>query len=124
MSRKQCALKVEEVLRTMADMGGLYPEAVELLQQANTCQCVTCRVRCDALPQATSVYDLVKAGKSGEGLEPNEDLIPAGQDLGSTPTLYQTGYPLLSTTPQDGATKDKKTGSDKKPAFGKHDFED
>lgn len=44
-------------------MGALYPDVTELLRQADTTQALTCRVRNDALPQAVSVYDLVKAGK-------------------------------------------------------------
>jgi hypothetical protein len=90
-ARKQCSLKVADVLRTMAEMGGMYPEVVALLQQASACQSLTCRVRCDALPQATSVYDLVRMGRNksgGDGLE-----LLGGQDLGATPTLYEVGLP-------------------------------
>jgi hypothetical protein len=83
--RRQCSLELEDVLRVMADLGGYYPEVVALLQQAERCDCVSCRVRFDALPQAASVYDLVKAGKDSSGGE----LVPAGQDLGATPTLYE-----------------------------------
>ena len=41
----------------------MYPEVVELLQQAQDCQSLSCRVRVDALPQATSVFELAKAGR-------------------------------------------------------------
>jgi hypothetical protein len=114
VSRKQCSLKIEDVLRNMAEMGCLYPEAVELLQQADACRSLSCRVRCDALPQATSVYDLVKAGQSGKDQEGAAGLVPAGQDLGSTPTLYQTGYqpkPALARKPAGpGASKKDEPG--------------
>jgi hypothetical protein len=86
-ARKQCSLALEDVLRTLAEMGGQYPEVIALLQQAATCENLNCRIRVDALPQATSVFELVKAGKDAG------DLIPAGQDLGSTPTLYSNGRP-------------------------------
>jgi hypothetical protein len=86
-SRKQCPLEVEAVLRAMADLGAQYPEVIALLQQAGTCDSLSCRIRVDALPQSTDVYDLVKAGQ-----DPSE-LIPAGQDLGLTPTLYDKGLP-------------------------------
>ncbi len=114
VSRKQCSLKVEDVLRMMAEMGGLYPEVVELLQQADSCQCLSCRVRCDALPQATSVYDLVQEGRG----EAAANLVPAGQDLGSTPTLYQTDYQtspsLIREAP--GQSRDKKASKEKASA--------
>jgi hypothetical protein len=88
--RKRCSIKLEEVLRVMADLGATYPEVVELIRQADNCQCLSCRVRVDALPQATSVYDLVKMGKAQPGAANGDELLPAGQDLGATPTLYET----------------------------------
>jgi hypothetical protein len=86
-ARKQCSLELEDVLKAMAELGGQYPEVIALLQQAGTCDSLSCRIRVDALPQSTSVYDLVKAGQEGS------DLVPAGQDLGRTPTLYNNGLP-------------------------------
>lgn len=89
--RKQCSLKLDEVLRAFAELGGMYPEAVELLQQSRDCQCLSCRVRVDAMPRATSVYDLAKAGRPGADGKPDEVLeaLPGDQDLGLTPTLYE-----------------------------------
>jgi flagellar basal body P-ring protein FlgI len=84
-ARKQCSLELDAVLRTLAELGGQYPEALALLQQAGTCDSLSCRIRVDALPQSTSVFELAKAGQDGS------DLIPAGQDLGHTPTLYNNG---------------------------------
>jgi hypothetical protein len=63
-ARKQCSLRLDDVLRTMADMGGLYNEVVEFLQQAGELHCLNCSVAVDALPQATSVYDLAKEDDS------------------------------------------------------------
>jgi hypothetical protein len=98
-SRKQCSLDVADVLRTMADMGAMYPEVVALLQQAHSCQCLNCRVRCDALPQAVTPEDLVKMGKNKSGeLGENLELVPGGQDLGLTPTLYDLGLPAQDVT--------------------------
>jgi hypothetical protein len=92
-SRQQCSLELDKVLHTMADMGADYPEVVTLLQQADSCSALTCRVRTDALPQNVSVYDLVKLGQKKAGEELDVELIPAGQDLGLTPTLFDTGLP-------------------------------
>jgi hypothetical protein len=89
-ARKQCALAVEEVLRTMAELGATYPEVIALLQQAETCRSLSCRVRCDALPQATSVHALARAGK---GDKAEADLLAGARDLGVTPTLYELGLP-------------------------------
>ena len=76
----------------MATLGGQYPEAIELVQQAHSCDCLSCRVRSDALPQAVSVFDLARAGKQGgDLLNTDGQLVAAPQDLGATPTLYNTG---------------------------------
>jgi hypothetical protein len=99
--RRQCSLSVEEVLRTMADLGAGYPEVVNLLQQADKCECVTCRVRFDAVPQAASIYELVKAGRATNA---ENELLPAGQDLGGTPTLYETGTDFGSAQERQGKT--------------------
>jgi hypothetical protein len=105
--RRQCSLKLDEVLRTMAEMGAGYPEVVALLQQADHCECLTCRVRFDAVPQAVSVYELVKAGRAAPG---ESELLIGGQDLGGTPTLYETGRPVES-------KEDRRSGG-RKPAKG------
>ncbi|MFO0843533.1 MAG: flagellar basal body P-ring protein FlgI [Gemmataceae bacterium] len=91
--RRQCPLTVEAVLTTMAELGGQYPEVVTMLQQAASCDGLSCRVRVDAVPQAPTVHELVKAGKDAA------DLVPAGQDLGRTPDLFQVGLPLSETGP-------------------------
>ena len=88
VQRKQCSLKLDELFRTMADMGGTYPEALELLQQAHRCDCLSCRVRTDALPQAVSVIDLAHAAKVGDVLNAEGQVVAAPQDLGGTPTLF------------------------------------
>jgi flagellar basal body P-ring protein FlgI len=83
----QTSFELEDVLRAMADLGAQYPEVVALLQQVESIHGLTCRVRCDAMPQAVSVYDLVEAGKNGTG----GDLFTGNKDLGVTPTLYDMG---------------------------------
>jgi hypothetical protein len=90
-SRKQCSLKLVDVLRTLGEFGAMYPEAVELLQQAQECQSLSCRVRVDAFPQAPSVFELAKAGKAARAGGSDEILqaLPGDQDLGLTPTLYE-----------------------------------
>jgi hypothetical protein len=81
-ARKQCSLVLEDVIRTMADLGAHYPEVVALLQQATSCNGLSCRLLIDALPQAADIRELVQAGK-----DPSE-MVPGGQDLGQTPTLF------------------------------------
>jgi hypothetical protein len=90
--RKDCSLELTKVLKTLADMGCMYPEVVGLLQQADTGGVLTCRLRCDALPQGTPVEVLYVLGKEKTDPRAAEaELIPGGQDLGATPTLFDNG---------------------------------
>ncbi|MFN4260995.1 MAG: flagellar basal body P-ring protein FlgI [Gemmataceae bacterium] len=90
--RRQCSLRVEDIIRTMADMGGTYPDVVEMLRQSNRCQCVSCPVAIDALPQVTSVRDLAKAGTTPDGIlqEQGAEIVTARGDFNVTPTLFET----------------------------------
>ena len=90
-TRKQCSLKLAVVLHVLADLGASYPEVTELLRQAHATERLSCRLRCDALPQATSVFDLADAGKGGAGLERAEAAGIA--PLGPTPSMFETGRP-------------------------------
>jgi hypothetical protein len=87
---RQCSLNLEEVLRTLAELGGTYPEAVELVRQAHACQCVSCAVAVDQLPQAVSVQELARAGSADRDLlRQDGDILDARPDFGTTPTLYE-----------------------------------
>jgi hypothetical protein len=92
-SHRQCSLKLDDVLRTLAREGGMYPEAVELLKQAHGSGNLSCRVEVDALPQAISVYALAKVGlnkNAGDGGDENDaEILNAKSDFGATPNLYE-----------------------------------
>jgi hypothetical protein len=89
---RQCPLRLEDVLRTLGDMGGTYPEAVEFLRQAGTYRCLSCPVAVDALPQATSVYELARDGGRHPDLQAGDaEVLQARDQFGATPTLYDKG---------------------------------
>jgi hypothetical protein len=107
-SRRQCSLKLADVLKTFAELGGMYPEVVEMLQQARDCECLSCRVRVDALPRATTVFELAKAGRSAATGKPDEivENLPANQELGQTPNLFEVDKrpePVAKPEPQPGS---------------------
>jgi flagellar P-ring protein FlgI len=90
--RRQCSLQVETVIRNLADMGGMYPEVVDVLRQAGTYHCLNCPVGVDALPQAASVFDLAKYGdKHPDLLEAGDEVLKSRDDFGATPTLFDKG---------------------------------
>jgi hypothetical protein len=86
---EQCSLKLSDVLHTMADMGGTYPEAVDLLNQAGAYNGLSCPVAFDALPQAPSVQDLAKKGaEDPDFFGTDKEIATSHEDFGATPTLF------------------------------------
>ena len=63
VSRKQCSLRLEDVLRTMVDLGAQYSEIVDLLRNLHSGQGLNCPVAINTLPPETSLEDLVEAGR-------------------------------------------------------------
>jgi hypothetical protein len=61
--RHTCALQLEDVIRTIAAMGGQYPDVVDLLRKADDRKCLSCGVTVDTLPVASSVVDLARGGR-------------------------------------------------------------
>src|SRR5262249_19051265 len=90
-SRRQCSLKLEDVLRTVASLGGTYTDVVEMLRQTDRCHALSCRLATDAPPQATSVYDLAKGGSDPDFLKTDEEVLKARADFGATPNLFERG---------------------------------
>jgi hypothetical protein len=121
-SKRQCPLRLAEVLKTMADLGAMYPEVVDVLRQADRCQCLSCPVAIDALPQATSVYELAMEGHNRDPqlLVGAEEIRKARSDFGSTPTLFEkeSGPRALSAVERDeeAALRDRKPKNEKKTA--------
>jgi hypothetical protein len=101
VERKQCTLALEDVIRRLADLGGTYPDVVELLRQADRYRCLSCPVAMDALPQATSVYELARAGASNpEYFRTDEEILSARHDFGATPNLFDIGQRPRITPPE------------------------
>jgi hypothetical protein len=95
--RRQCPLTLGDVLRNLAEMGGLYPEVVDLLRQAGTYQALTCAVAVDAYPQGVSVYDLAQKGATDPDLlRTDEEILNARDDFGAMPTLFERGSPKVA----------------------------
>lgn len=85
---KTCSLEVADILRNVADLGGTYTDAVELLRQADLTRNLNCALKADALPKAPTVYDMARAGVQLSGVQ-TENLSVVSADIGVTPTLYE-----------------------------------
>jgi hypothetical protein len=111
--RVEVSLRLEEILGKVAELGGGYGDAVELLQAAQQQRRISCPLALDALPQAPTVYDLaldgVRTGRDAQtaAKDGDEKDTQTSVDLGMTPNLF---------------AKPKGTGSSSiRPASGKSD---
>jgi len=88
--RRQCSLKLDDVLHCMADMGAMYPETLELIQQAGHDKALSCPVAVDAFPHGPSVEELAKRGATDPDLlQADPEILQAQNEIGPTPTLYE-----------------------------------
>ena len=120
------SLKVEDVIRKVAELGGEYPTITELLRQARRCEGITCAVEVDALPQATSVYALKKAGQrakaraDGLTVDADEDeILSTRLNLGATPTLFDRGDPHACIAPMPPSRPPDRRPNSSSPAGGR-----
>jgi flagellar basal body P-ring protein FlgI len=124
-STKQCSLKLDDMLHTLADLGGTYSDAMEVLRHADRQQCLNCRVGVDALPQATDVIELAKAGAAGDSelVQTHPEIIEAKADFGSTPNLFDRGMTnhkkaKVEAADSEDSDKDRKSGDKNSSAAG------
>jgi len=59
--------KLDEVIRTIVELGGNYPDVVQFLQQAKGSHALACRLEFDALPTSGRSYDRSKSDGAGAG---------------------------------------------------------
>ena len=83
----QCPLAVADVLRTMAELGGTYTDAADMLQKAHDRKALSCKLATDALPQAVPIKQLAEAARQDPRLEQEYDLL-AETDAADTPGLF------------------------------------
>jgi hypothetical protein len=88
--RRQCSLKLDDVLHCMADMGAMYPETLELIQQAAHDKALSCPVAVNAFPRGPSVEELAKRGTTDPDLlQADPEILKAQDEILPTPTLYE-----------------------------------
>ena len=73
-------MNLADILQNLADLGGMYTDAVDLLQKADIQGRLSCEVHADAMPKPMDVQELAQIGR-------NPELRAA---LGAMPTLFQT----------------------------------
>ena len=105
--------RVEEVIRTIVELGGAYPDVVQMLQQAASSGALEgCRLEVDAVPQAGRAYS---RGESGD------DEAPAPAVRSPLPSLFSGGTAPRERRPADaagGAESDSEAQDDVEKPWG------
>jgi hypothetical protein len=105
MARRQCSLRLEDVLRTIAELGGQYPDVVDLLRQVEYRHCLTAPVRFDAVPVIVPVEVLAEEGKTPKLLRPEEDAV-ADRRRDETPRTESEVRPVTHSVTAGPGTRD------------------
>jgi flagellar basal body P-ring protein FlgI len=108
--KRVVSTKVDEVIRAIVELGGTYPDIVQVLQEAKAAEVLPNRFEVDALPKAGRAYDRV-AEDADEPAEPRDDDRWAISPL---PELFR------SRTASDRVRKDGSSGKSKQESASDH----
>jgi hypothetical protein len=64
--KRMVSTRADEVIRTIVELGGTYPDVVQALQEAKSGGALLCRFEVDALPEVGRAYDRVAPTESSE----------------------------------------------------------
>jgi hypothetical protein len=91
MERRQCSLQLDDVLRTVVDLGGTYADVQDLLEEADKYQCLSCKVQINRLPVARPVEELSSHAKDPEFFKEIPDVDPEPVVAKETPAAPPGG---------------------------------
>lgn len=83
--KREVSSRVDEVIRSIVELGGTYPDVVQALQQARTAGALAGRLELDALPQPGRRYDREVQPASAES---------GGEDAGGEVAEFEIATPL------------------------------
>ncbi len=116
--------KVDDVVRAIVELGGTYPDVVQVLQEAKANGALATRFEVDALPQAGRVYERVAESDSTGSSGKNDKPGSSGKRLSSPlPWLFETKAEAISykqgkSSKKDTASEGGKTANtETKPGF-------
>lgn len=104
------SMNVEEVIRAVVELGGTYPDVVQMLQRAKTLKSLPSRFEVDALPQAGRRYDRIAGGNTETGEDAANSLESDGslpQDESITGHEGDQSTPMAVDADGDGVFQDE-----------------
>ncbi|MHB1034646.1 MAG: flagellar basal body P-ring protein FlgI [Pirellulales bacterium] len=109
--KRQISTKVDDVIRTIVELGGTYPDVVQVLQQAKTTQSLASRFEVDAVPQVGRTY--ARGGVEGAQEEEKSEFVAANPapDLFADPSAKAKKRPKPAASAKEADEPEKKPGA-------------
>ena len=103
--------RVDDVIRAVAELGGTYPDVVQMLQEAKASGALASRFEIDAVPEAGRTYERTASGGGNGDIEQSNNSAKAGSGNPAPDLFYKK---VGSSTADDGddAAKSSKNDSD------------
>jgi flagellar basal body P-ring protein FlgI len=90
--KRTVSTKVDEVIRAIVELGGMYPDVVQALQEAKNAGALASRFEVDALPEAGREYDRGESSEAGDGKKAEkkdgDDQIVKAKPASPAPDLF------------------------------------
>jgi hypothetical protein len=113
--KRVVSTRVDEVVRAIVELGGTYPDVVQLLQEAKAAGALPSRFEVDALPEAGRTYPRL-AADSTEGSDASDEATATPSS--PAPELFSKRGATKRTSEGDGEGDAEKKSSES-PATGK-----
>ena len=107
--KRVVSAKVDEVIRAVAELGGTYPDVVQMLQEAKASGALPSRFEIDALPEAGRTYERVLT--DGGDIEQSKAPVKAASGK-SAPDLFYKKVDKSTSDDGDDAVKASKNDAD------------
>jgi flagellar basal body P-ring protein FlgI len=117
--KRVVSTRVDEVIRAIVELGGAYPDVVQVLQEAKAANALSSRFKVDALPEPGRTYERVSQGDAGHATPADASSTtptPLVPDLfskqgGAAPAAETPASDDPEKKPADQADSDKKAHS-------------
>jgi flagellar basal body P-ring protein FlgI len=73
--QEQCSFAVANVIKSLADLGALYADVVDLLTQARDIKAIDCELTMDALPKGVEIKRLAEHARGDKMMEREADMM-------------------------------------------------
>ena len=97
--------RVDDVIRAVVELGGTYPDVVQVLQEAKASGALASRFEVDALPEAGRMYDRVARNPRGDVETDTGESETSAIPASPSPELFSKRPAKSSSTGGDGSAK-------------------